>query len=111
MPNWCDNVVNISGDAKDIKTFKDKAFNKGVFHFNNLIPMPEGLDISSGFFGKWDINAQDIRDDNEFITLEFETAWGPPEGVFYHIKDNFPHLDISWFYNEPGMEMAGYLEG
>ena len=52
MPNWCENRVNISGDVKDIKAFRDKAFNNGVFHFNNLIPMPEGLDITSGNFGK-----------------------------------------------------------
>ena len=146
MPNWCENRVNISGDIKDIKAFRDKAFNDGVFHFNNLIPMPEGLDITSGNFGKgtpeqeeleklqstnlikhgykdwydwcvanwgtkWDIEAEDTSDDNEFINLQFDTAWGPPDGVFYHIKDNFPSLDLSWFYDEPGMEMAGYLEG
>ena len=50
MPNWCENRVNISGDVEDIKAFRDKAFNDGVFHFNNLIPMPKELDISSGSF-------------------------------------------------------------
>ena len=67
-------------------------------------------DWSNAVWGtKWDIEAEDKNNDDEFINLEFATAWGPPVGVYEYIKDKFPSLDISWFYDEPGMEYAGYL--
>ena len=37
------------------------------------------------------------------------TAWSPPYGIFDKIKEDFPDVGISWFYDEPGMEFAGYL--
>ena len=61
---------------------------------------------------KWDINAKDVEwsDDNEdYISFEFDTAWAPPEGVVRELRDKFPDVSISWFYDEPGMEFAGYL--
>ena len=61
---------------------------------------------------KWDINAKDVEwsDEHEdYICFEFDTAWAPPEGVVRELKDQFPDVSISWFYDEPGMEFAGYL--
>ena len=40
---------------------------------------------------------------------EFETAWSPPEEIYYALRKQFPDVDISWFYDEPGMQVAGYL--
>lgn len=39
----------------------------------------------------------------------FNTAWSPPEEVCYALKEKFEGLSVSWFYDEPGMEVAGYL--
>ena len=61
---------------------------------------------------KWDINAKDVEWSDEcedYICFEFDTAWAPPEGVVRELKDQFPDVSISWFYDEPGMEFAGYL--
>jgi hypothetical protein len=41
--------------------------------------------------------------------VEFETAWAPPEEVCHAIREQFDDLSISWFYDEPGCELAGYL--
>ena len=41
MPNWCNNTVNISGSAKDIKALKAWM---GDFDFNKIIPRPEAID-------------------------------------------------------------------
>ena len=149
MPNWCENRVMISADKeKDMKEFKDKAFKKledgaEVFQFNNLIPMPEDLDIMSGFtnekdkekelkkkqkenvkkYGfkdwydwrnakwgtKWDVEAMTDDEDATCMELQFETAWAPPTEGYFHIYKNFPNLSISWFYHEPGGQIAGYL--
>ena len=41
--------------------------------------------------------------------VEFETAWCPPEEVCNAIREQYDDLSISWFYDEPGCEIAGYL--
>ena len=47
--------------------------------------------------------------DEGWAEFAFNTAWSPPYGIFDKIKENFPDVGISWFYDEPGMEVAGYL--
>ena len=60
---------------------------------------------------KWD--ARDVQYEDNFggyeVVYRFDTAWGPPEPIYHILMDKFPMLNISWFYNEPGMEVAGYL--
>ena len=41
--------------------------------------------------------------------VQFETAWSPPEEVCNAIREQYDDLSISWFYDEPGCEIAGYL--
>ena len=60
---------------------------------------------------KWDINGSvevDVEDEDQ-IEINFNTAWGPPVEVCEKLRDMFPELGFSWFYDEPGMETAGYL--
>ena len=61
---------------------------------------------------KWDISEKDIEwsDDHEdYVQFAFDTAWSPPEGIVSALREKFPELSISWFYDEPAMEFAGYL--
>jgi len=65
---------------------------------------------------KWDardVTLEDSTLDGEetYGELEytFDTAWGPPEGVHSILTKDFPTLSITWFWDEPGMELAGYL--
>ena len=60
---------------------------------------------------KWDVRDGSVEDmsDGEELIYRFDTAWGPPEPIYHTITKEFPDLNISWFYNEPGMEVAGYL--
>ena len=60
---------------------------------------------------KWD--AYDVQvdggyDDDE-ITVEFNTAWSPPEAICNAIREQYPEATVQWFYDEPGCEIAGYL--
>ena len=59
---------------------------------------------------KWEVSDVecDHWDGNSF-ECEFETAWSPPEGIYYALRQLFPDVDVSWFYDEPGMMVAGYL--
>jgi len=129
MPNWCENRVLIQADnKKDFKEFRGKAFkrrlnnkllDKEMFQFNNLIPRPEEEDGNwynwniNNWGVKWDINFDNeciIDIDDTYVEMEFQTAWGPPHLIYAYIVRNFPKVDVSWFYHEPGMELAGYFD-
>ena len=63
---------------------------------------------------KWDVHEVDTeeerwKDELESFTAEFQTAWSPPEAICRRLRDLFPKVSISWFYDEPGMQYAGYL--
>ena len=60
---------------------------------------------------KWDAYSMEIDevDMPNGFEVTFETAWSPPEEVCYAIKEQYDDLSISWFYDEPGCEVAGYL--
>ena len=60
---------------------------------------------------KWDAYSMEIDDSDlpHGFEVSFETAWAPPEEVCNAIRDQFDDLSISWFYDEPGCEIAGYL--
>jgi len=60
---------------------------------------------------KWEVGEVDYydADDDGYVQWEFCTAWGPPEGACEELRKLFPDVSISWFYDEPGCEIAGYL--
>ena len=61
---------------------------------------------------KWDITAESVDvgyEDSEQLELTFDTAWSPPEPICKRLREMFPKSTFSWFYDEPGMEFAGYL--
>ena len=59
---------------------------------------------------KWDAYDVVVTDDDpEHLEIEFNTAWSPPEAICHQIREDFPDIAVSWFYDEPGCEIAGYL--
>ena len=61
---------------------------------------------------KWDcsdVSAQEEYGDTE-IVYRFDTPWGPPTPMYDLLVAKFPEVHISWFWDEPGMELAGYLK-
>ena len=60
---------------------------------------------------KWDCYTLEIEDSDmpHGFEVTFETAWSPPEEVCSAIREQYPNVSISWFYDEPGCEIAGYL--
>ena len=61
---------------------------------------------------KWDCADGTITE--EFADLEltyrFDTPWGPPQEIYNYLEARFPEIHIQWFWDEPGMEQAGYLK-
>ena len=59
---------------------------------------------------KWDAYDVEVVDpDPENMEIEFNTAWAPPEAICHALREQYPDIAISWFYDEPGCEIAGYL--
>ena len=59
---------------------------------------------------KWDAYDVTITDDDpDQLEVTFNTAWSPPEAVCSALREQYPDLSVSWFYDEPGCEIAGYL--
>ena len=60
---------------------------------------------------KWDRSDLYIADNDKLnICMSFETAWCPPEVVHDKVREILgDHAEMSWFYKEPGWELAGYL--
>jgi len=58
---------------------------------------------------KWEPDIADIEyQDDEILQLTFSTAWSPPEGVVEKLREKYPDLSFSCFYDEPGCQVAGY---
>ena len=59
---------------------------------------------------KWDAYDVEVTDDDpENMEITFNTAWSPPEAICHALREQYPDVSISWFYDEPGCEIAGYL--
>ena len=98
MPNHCFNKISISEGNADgqslqvlVESLKSEE-NQTDFDFNAILPMPPELENVG-----WS-EAEEMND----------TAWGPPTGVIEALREQCPDFSISAFYDEPGMEMAGY---
>tara|TARA_R110002124_G_scaffold186435_1_gene353903 strand:+ start:570 stop:1022 length:453 start_codon:yes stop_codon:yes gene_type:complete len=50
-----------------------------------------------------------VEDGEDYISLEFDTAWSPPSGIYEAIVEKYPDLDINWFYREDGVQISGWL--
>jgi len=124
MPNWCNNHVRFRGTTEDINNIIE--FVEGgdgnviePFSLNAIIPMPKDLLVGDGWYGwrnenwgtKWDVVDSEMFDEAEdgFVSYSFDTAWSPPEPVYNALKEKYPEVRISWFYDEPGMGFSGYL--
>ena len=59
---------------------------------------------------KWDAYDVVVTDDDpDQFEVEFNTAWSPPEAICNELREQYPDVEISWFFDEPGCEIAGYL--
>ena len=108
------NIPNAKGDLPILEQHKGKD-GEVMFETYNF---PDGKNDDrwyhwciSNWGTKWDLSELSIDyDDSEELELEFSTAWSPPEGVIAELKNRYPELSFTCFYDEPGMEAAGYYQ-
>ena len=131
MPNWCYNRVEIYG--ADAEKIADKiASEETPFDFAKIVPEPDydKIEVEPTFEKEdsdfrmptwWDWRVQNwgtkwnssecevtIMDDEQ-VEYTFNTAWGPPEPIIHKLRELYPDVSITAFYDEPGMELAGYI--
>jgi len=131
MPNWCYNRVEIYG--ADAEKIADKiASEETPFDFAKIVPEPDydKIEVEPTFQKEdsdfrmptwWDWRVQNwgtkwnssecevtIMDDEQ-VEYTFNTAWGPPEPIIHKLRELYPDVSITAFYDEPGMELAGYI--
>ena len=59
---------------------------------------------------KWEAYDKELEDvDEDTFRVTFNTAWSPPEAIYAKIREKFSDLYVTWFFDEPGMEIAGYF--
>jgi hypothetical protein len=129
MPNWCTNIINCSGPPEDIaeliqfvKGDDDHAtcghkrdgeiVNSQPFSFKKIIPYQGEWDwewCHQNWGTKWDACEVKFFFHGDEVCYRFETAWSPPVPIFNVLNKKFSDLYISWFYHEPMMEIAGYI--
>ena len=58
---------------------------------------------------KWNsYNCEIVEHEDDYVVYTFDTAWGPPTGVIEALREQCPDFSISAFFDEPGMQEAGY---
>lgn len=136
MPNWCFNVLRVTGDPDAVHRFREACRGPVAdwdhtgsppvqpVTFNALVPVPP--DVLAAGFGragydwciahwgtKWDIASHVDWDDPDAIplTLRFDTAWEPPLPWFRAIAARFPTLSFELVWQEPGDDLGGVAYG
>ena len=114
MPNWCENTLEVWGDEKELKEFKEKTIKDDSFHMSKLLPMPktgpfDELEWNRANFGtKWDnMEITYLFYDENTLKVNFDSAWSPPSEFIENIHKKFPKLYFKLKYDEPGMCFVG----
>ena len=120
-PNWAEvplaesdvkeySFSNARGEVGELPVYKDKGFGRGLYFPSTDVNDDRWYNWRVANWGtKWDCYDLSIDEDEQELNLQFNTAWSPPEEICHALKEKFEDADIQWFYDEPGMEFAGYL--
>ena len=113
MPNWCMNSLTITGNPDKLKAILE-AVNNGEM-LQHMVPMPkEYLDDQSWYswrlenWGtKWDAGEAYADLEGDTLSLNFDTAWGPPTTAYENYTNDNTDMHIEAGYYEPGMCFVG----
>jgi hypothetical protein len=113
MPNWCTNVVEVSGGSEREMDALYELLKDTDKPFSTIFPQPklEGdedwYDWNIANWGtKWE--AEDFRiSRGDGLYMTFSTAWSPSLELTKRMSELFPTLSIRHFYEEPGMAFEG----
>jgi hypothetical protein len=116
MPNWCSNRATISGPAPVIREITDVLNQEDTPLLNWMVPQPKFENDQDWYnwnvnnWGtKWDISGVyfEHQPEEDSITFEFSTAWGPCVEAFHTWAAHDGRVQFTLEYWEPGMGFAG----
>ena len=113
MANCCINIVRISGDKEQVKEFKELVGKE--FDFNKVIPIEtnsreESLEKWGCSSNAYDVIFEEKNATESEATWVFITSWTPPRYIYQVLRDKFPDIFIYWRYEEPLMDLYGFLQ-
>jgi hypothetical protein len=102
MPNFCNNVARFYGNLEKVK----EAFNSDKL-FQSLVPTEDDIDSHIALWGtKWEATTISMVENEDHISICFDTAWEPPIEFYQNLPDN---IFVEGEYFEPGMMFCGYF--
>ena len=116
MPNWCSNRATISGPAPVIAEITEILNQEDTPLLAWMVPRPKFEGDSDWY--QWNVNnwgtKWDISDvyfehqaEEDSITFEFCTAWGPCVEAFHTWAEQDGRVQFTLEYWEPGMGFVG----
>ena len=94
LPKLRDDVI---GKELGIKEFPDGSSDDRWYHWH-----------IDNWGTKWNSSEVTVEHEGDVLNYYFDTAWSPPEPVIQKLRELYPDVSISAFYDEPGMQIAGY---
>lgn len=115
MPNYCSNSITICGEEAQLAQLAEQLRSDETTIMERLVPTPDELIENSGWYQwcldnwgtKWDMIELAGDYDLDFISLSYETAWGPNIPFWTTISSRFPGLKMTHHYREDGVGFAG----
>ena len=110
MPNWCNNKMIVKGMT--IEKFEDLYFEGKDFTFEKVIPIGEWDHDTAvnAWDTKWDCRDTEIFSEGDGFSLEFLTAWSPPETVLNKLQENHPDASFKLLFVEQGFDICGLTD-
>lgn len=129
MPNWCSNLLVVTGPTVDVEKFAAHAARSTAdredgspFSLEALVPVtPEvGMHANDAHVAawgtKWDVDADAspiilIDDGLSAIEYGFSTAWSPAYAALRRASADFPELTLHLLWDEQGSAYATFAAG
>lgn len=113
MPNYCSNSITITGDKTQLTQLAEQIKADEETIMERLVPTPE--DFGEGWYQwhldkwgtKWDMIDLLAQYEEDYIQLDYLTAWSPNVAFWEIISERFPKLYMTHHYKEEGLCFAG----
>lgn len=121
MPNWCDNILTVTGSDAELDRFMSETTGQGELDFEMILPTPpdmmdKGRDgwwdwrvSMAGWGTKWSADLHDIGRSPGKVEFDFHSAWSPPEGIIRQLGAMYPGLRFHLVFAEGGCGFAGQI--
>lgn len=117
MPNWCHNILTVLGPDADVHRMLGQVVDEPAqtsFSLEKIISVPDGAWQSANVL--WgcdrDVTCPDphVASSDSGVTRatwQFPSAWSPPERAVAALAAQYPTVDMTLVYTEPGEGFCG----